>query len=314
MFSTFDREALRTVHLVPLTAYDASGRLNRDLQAEHTARMYAAGMRVFLPAAGTSEFHSLAADEVVDLVRITRQAAGDEALIFAPVGLQIGHALKIATGSLEAGATGIMFMPFAHPYLSDAGAEDYYRTVIDRVKCPTLIYKKAAVPSDRLLLKLADDPHVVGVKYAVNEIHTFRKVVLADGGRTEWLCGSAERFAPFFMLAGSTGYTTGAGNVCPHLSLAMHAAFAAGAYEEGMRLQELILPIENYRERDGDSYNICMLKHAMTVLGHDFGPPRPPQRQLIAEERREIEDFLQPILAVEQEMQTELTSVGLSKG
>ena len=59
MSQAFEQRCLRTVHLVPLTAYGESGELNLDAQAEHTARMSAAGMRVFLPAAGTSEFHRL---------------------------------------------------------------------------------------------------------------------------------------------------------------------------------------------------------------------------------------------------------------
>ena len=313
MPSHIDRERLRTVHLVPLTAYDVNGRINRDVQAEHTAQMAAAGIDVFLPAAGTSEFHSLSADEIVELVQITREAAGPEADIFAPVGLQVEHAVEVGRRSVRAGATGIMFMPFAHPYLSEEGARDYYRTVIDAVGAPALIYKKADIPSDALLLELADDPYVVGVKYAQNQLHNFRKTVLADRGRIEWLCGSAERFAPFYMLAGASGYTTGAGNLCPHTTLAMHAAFQAGEYQEGLRLQEILLPIEDYRARAGDSYNISMLKHAMTLVGKNFGPPRPPQRQLTVQERKEIDELMQPILAAEEQIARELSSVGLSQ-
>ncbi len=251
MKSSFDSNTLRTVHLVPLTAYDSLGRIDKELQAAHTARMAAAGIRAFLPAAGTSEFHSLSADEIVEVVRITREAAGEEAVIFAPVGLQVGFAIEVAKRSLDAGATGIMFMPFSHPYMSDQGARDYYKAVLNAAPCPTLVYKKAAIPSNALLLELADDSNVVGVKYAENNMHEFRQTVLKDSVRgipkIEWLCGSAERFAPYYMLAGSLGYTTGAGNVCPHITLAMHAAFIAGEYAEGMRLQELLLPIEDYR-------------------------------------------------------------------
>ncbi len=310
MSSSFDQASLRNVHLVPLTAFDAQGRINGGVQSEHITRMYAAGMRVYLPAAGTSEFHSLSADEIVELVRITREASGPDAVIFAPVGLQTAFAVDVARRSLEAGADGIMFMPFVHPYLNDAGARDYYRTILDAAECPALIYKKAATPSNELLLELADDPRVVGVKYAVNEMHEFRKVLLADQGRIEWLCGSAERFAPYYMLVGSTGYTTGAGNICPHVTLAMHAAFASGDYSEGLRLQQILLPIEDYRARSGDSYNVSMLKHGIAQIGLDFGPPRPPQRQLTTAERSEIEALLQPILAAEQ---SELAGVGPAK-
>ena len=104
--------------------------LNGETLAAHISRMYAAGIRAFLPAAGTSEFHSLSADELVESVRITHEASGPDAVVFAPVGLQTAHAIDVAVRSMEAGATGIMFMPFVHPYLSDSGARDYYETVI----------------------------------------------------------------------------------------------------------------------------------------------------------------------------------------
>src|SRR5262245_18211375 len=312
--NVYDRSKLRTVHLVPLTAFDASGKLALDVQARHTAKMYSAGMRVFLPAAGTSEYHSLSADEIVALVKVTREASGPDAQIFAPLGLQVQHAIDVGLRSLEAGATGVMFMPFAHPYLCNAGARDYYRQVIDRLRCPTLIYKKSPIPSDQLLLELAGDPHVVGVKYAENNLHDFRRTVLEDRGRIEWLCGSAERFAPYYMLAGATGFTTGAGNVCPHLALAMHAALAAGEYGEAMCWQKQILPIEDFRAREGDSYNVSMLKHALRRLGSDFGAPRPPLRQLTAAERGAIDDLLAPILAAERDLQQEELTVGLADG
>ena len=100
--------------------------------------------------------------------------------------------------------------------------------MIDAVEAPTLVYRKGPIPTDDLLLELADDPRVVGVKYAVNEMHGFRTTMLADAGRIEWLCGSAERFAPFYMLLGSPGYTPGAGTLAPHVTLAVGAALAAG--------------------------------------------------------------------------------------
>lgn len=310
MAPDFETQRLRDVHLVPLTAYSETG-IHADRQAAHISRMVDGGMRVFLPAAGTSEFHSLSADEIVELVRITREAAGPHVTIFAPVGQQVGFAIEVGKRAVEAGADGIMFMPFGHPYLSDRGALAYYREVMQQVAAPVMIYKKAEVPSDNLLLELARDEQVVGIKYAVNNIHQFRQVVLRDKSTTEWLCGSAERFAPFFMLAGSRGYTTGAGNLCPRLTIAMHQSFCAGAIEEAMRIQELILPIENFRARDADSFNISMLKHGLKLLGLDFGPPRPPGRVLTSSEEQEIEAMLAPICSAEKSLSEEMHIAGL---
>lgn len=306
MSESFDISRIQHVHLVPLTAYSPEGGLNLELQARHVRKMFDAGIRVFLPAAGTSEFHSLSDDEVVELVRVTREAAGGAATIFGPVGRQIGSALKVGAESLAAGADGVMFMPFGHPYLSDQGALAYYREVMKELRCPVMIYKKADIPSNELLLNLARDPRVVGIKYAVNNMAQFRQTILIDQTGTQWLCGSAERFAPFFMLAGSTGYTTGAGNLCPRLTLKMHDALASGMYGEAMRLQELILPIEHYRARAGDSFNINMLKHGLKLQGLDFGPPRPPGRVLTSAEEKEIEEMLEPIFEAEDSLGKEI--------
>src|SRR5690242_13429640 len=109
--STFDRGSLRGVHLVPLTAFDERGKINFSVQEKHIARLSQAGVRVYMPAAGTGEFHSLSADEIVDVVKLTREVAGPDATIFAPVGIQAQHAIDVGKRSLAAGADGVMFMP-----------------------------------------------------------------------------------------------------------------------------------------------------------------------------------------------------------
>lgn len=310
MKAGLDPQRLRSVHLVPVTAYSPDGRLNLDLQAKHIRRMHQSGIRIYMPGAGTSEFHSLSANELIDLVRVTREASGSDALIFAPLGLQLDHAVDVGVRAREAGATGVMFMPFSHPYLSQVGCRDYYLQVLERVQLPALIYKKSPFPSDSLLLELADHPWVVGVKYAENNMHDFRRVVLADQGRIEWLCGSAERFAPYYMLAGSHGYTTGAGNLCPRLTLAMHAAFSVGEYAQGMELQQHIVPIEDFRAKEGDSFNISMLKHAMSLVGMDFGPARAPQRQLTDAEKVDVERVTRAVLKIEADITEEMVTAG----
>ena len=82
----------------------------------------------------------------------------------------------------------------------------------------------------------------------------------------------------------------------------MHAALMEGNYAEAMRLQQILLPIEHYRARSGNSYNVSMLKYAMHHVGLDFGQPRPPFRRLTTKEEREIDEMMPPILAAESEL------------
>jgi 4-hydroxy-tetrahydrodipicolinate synthase len=302
MTTLLDPTRLRTVHVVPVTAMTADGRLALDVQSRLTADLVQAGVTVLLPAAGTGEFQSLSTDEILDVGRVTKASAGSDTRVFLPVGGPIGQALQLARRAVEIGADGLMFMPFSHPYLNDDGATDYYRAVLAATSLPALIYKTGPIPSDRLLLQLVDHPQIAGVKYAVNDLPAFAEIVRQTQGRCEWLCGSAERFAPYYMLAGATGYTSGAANLCPRLSLSMHRALAQGNMATALQRQRVLLPIEHYRARNGDSYGISLLKFGLTLRGFDCGHARPPQRRLTIAEQAEIEELLRPILAAESQL------------
>jgi hypothetical protein len=101
-------------------------------------------------------------------------------------------------------------MPPVHPYLSDDGVRDYFGVLMRELPLPFLAYKKGPFPSDALLGELADSGRLVGVKYAVNDLDAFARFAAAFGDRLGLHCGTAERLAPFFHLAGARGYTSGA--------------------------------------------------------------------------------------------------------
>ena len=256
----FDLDRLATVHLVPPTPFTADGRaVVPEVLGDLARSLYAAGLRVFLPGAGTGEFHSLTAAEVVACVRATRGAIGRDGVVLAPLGLGLPHALEIGRGAVAASADAVLVMPPVHPYLCDAGLRDYFRALFENVPLPFLAYKKGPFPSDELLSELAATGRLVGVKYAVNDLDAFTRFAVANRGRLGLYCGTAERYAPFFHLAGARGYTSGAGSLCPRLTLALHRALTEGRYEDAMRHLHTLRPIEDYRARAGDSYNISLL-------------------------------------------------------
>src|SRR4051794_23855591 len=124
----FDVARLATVQLVPLTPFSADGSMVvPEVLSAFARRSYDAGIRVFVPGAGTGEFHSLSADEVVACVEAVRSVVGDDATVIAPVGLGLSHALSIGRKSIEAGADAVLVMPPVHPYLCDPGFRDYFQ-------------------------------------------------------------------------------------------------------------------------------------------------------------------------------------------
>jgi dihydrodipicolinate synthase/N-acetylneuraminate lyase len=130
MTASFDLRRLDTVQVVPPTPFTPDGRhvvperltaLVRDLAA--------AGVRVFLPAAGTGEFHSLSVEEVLACVRATRAGVGPECTVVAPIGFGLEHATAIGRQASDAGADALLLMPPIHPYLCDAGFRDTFHAL-----------------------------------------------------------------------------------------------------------------------------------------------------------------------------------------
>lgn len=300
--SLIDR--LRTVHVVSATAFSADGALALEPMRKLWTALREAGVTVFVPCAGSAEFHSLVEEEIVTVIRAARQLLDKQSVVIAPIGGALLKAIDLGKRCLDVGADALLVMPLDFPYVSDPGAYDYYSTLLEKLCAPILIYKKNEIPSDSLLLSMSEGQHFIGVKYAMVDIAAFQKVVDECHGRLAWYCGIAERYAPYFMLAGAAGYTSGAANICPRISLAMHAALVAGQWEAALRWQRVLLPIEYYRARSGNSYNVTMLKYALRVRGLDFGHPRPPQRRLTPQEMAEIDQLLQPIMEVERQLES----------
>lgn len=297
MPASFDRGRLATVQFVPPTPMTGdTERLRPELLEQLLGRMIGAGARVLLPAAGTGEFHSLSADEVLECVRVACQVADADCTVIAPVGLSLQHAIRIGRASAELGAAGLLVMPPVHPYVSDDGFAAYLRAIADAVPLPLLTYKRSAAPSDKLLLRLGEEGILAGVKYAVNDVDAVTRFVRATEGQLAVYCGTAERYAPFFMLAGAEGYTSGAGCVCPRLTLALHAALARHDYTTAMDLLHVLRPIEDFRARNADALNITLIKYAVELTGIPVGPPRPPQPSLSTQDQAAFEQLLEPIL------------------
>ncbi len=300
MTTAFDPRRLDTVHLVPPTPFSDDGsRVVPDRLGRLVADLAERGLRVFLPAAGTGEFHSLVEDEVLACVRVTRDAAGPGATVLAPIGFGLAPALALGRGALQAGADALLVMPPIHPYLSDAGFRDYVRALVRALGVPLLTYKRGPVPSDHLLRELAGSGDLIGVKYAVNNLDAVARLADALPEGCGLYCGTAERWAPYFALAGATGYTSGSGCLAPRLTLALHRSLREGRWPEAMRLVRMIRPLEDFRARDGDALNIGAVKSALGLVGHDFGSVRPPQRPLTEDELGELRRTLEPVLDAE---------------
>ncbi len=241
---------------------------------------------LFVPNGNTGEFYSLTDEEWSRVLIATIESAGQKAIVMSG----IGHSIKTALSQLgiaqEFGAPAVMVMYPRHVFSSEEGLLKYYRTILENAKgMNVVLYKKGSLLSDEVLEKLMMFDSLVGVKYAFGRIVDFSRTVHKLGHKIVWSCGTAERFAPFFHVAGAKGFTSGLCNFAPKVTKKMYNALKAGDYSEAMQVQKMITPLEELREGRGKANNVPVVKAAMDHLGLRGGFCRPPIHKLSDEER-----------------------------
>lgn len=257
-----------------VTPFDANGRVDLDAVRRHVSFLAASGVERLVPAGNTGEFSSLTADEVVAVTRATRDAAPG-ALVFAGVGGALPTALELTAATLAAGADGLLVHHPAHTHACARGLEEYYRTIAAAAEGKAFIYKRSHRVPDALVIELAREGAVLGVKYAVNDLPAFERARAAAPAAL-WICGTAERWAPFFHLLGARGFTSGLVNAAPALSVALEAALREGDLARALELRTLAGDFERLRAEDDAAKNVPAVRSAMALAGFPAGPPRPP--------------------------------------
>jgi 4-hydroxy-tetrahydrodipicolinate synthase len=241
---------------------------------------------LIIPNGNTGEFYSLSEDEWKLVLVSTLEAAGEGATIMPGV----GHSIKTAVFQLdtarELGIPAVMVMYPQHVFASEEGLFGYYRTILDAAKgLSVVLYKKGPLLTDDLLHNLLVHSNFVGVKYAFGRIVDFARTVQRLGNGVVWSCGSAERFAPFYFLAGAEAFTSGLCNFAPQITKRMFDALKKRDFTEAMQIQKMVAPFEDLREGRGSANNVPIVKAAMDHTGLRGGQCRFPIHSLSNREK-----------------------------
>ena len=253
------------------------------------------GLKVIVPCGNTGEFYALTLEEAKEEIKRTVEIVKGRALVVAGIGYSLGTAIELGRYAQQAGADAVMIHQPIHPYVTNEGAASYFRKIIEALDIPSVIYFKDAALSDDVLKELAPLEKFVAVKYAINDLPRFAKLVQETSSQADltWICGTAEKWAPFFFQAGAKGFTSGLVNLHPQKSFDMLHALQAGDQEAVWKVWKEILPFEDLRAKYHHGNNVAVIKEAMNQLGLAAGATREPVDVLNQEDKREVEQILE---------------------
>jgi 4-hydroxy-tetrahydrodipicolinate synthase len=271
---------LRSVFVTTVTPFDGAGDVDYGALSAHVEFLVDSGVDVLVPCGNTGEFSSLGVEEAKRVTAATVDAAAGRAVVIAGVGWSAPLARELGLAAQEAGADGVMVHHPSHTYIDREGLRRYYEQLLAALDIGVVMYKRGPEVSDRLLADLVTHERVVGVKYAVNDLHAFADLVASSPPDVAWLCGTAERWAPFFHLAGAVGFSSGIANFAPRKSLALLDALDRGDWARAMEIRSELAPFEDLRQERFGGYNVPAVKEAVRLLGYCEATVRDPLVEL----------------------------------
>ena len=166
------------------------------------------------------------------------------------------------------------------------GIYGYYKAICDAVKIPVIAYN---VPSrtgvnitPETAEKLADLPNMEAIKEASGIMAQTMETMRRIRGKMNLFSGEDALNLPI-MAIGGAGVISVASNVAPKLVTKMVKLARDNKFNEAMRIQDLILPLENALFCE---VNPIPVKAAMNMLGFDVGTPRAPLTELEDEHKK----------------------------
>ncbi|GIN15360.1 dihydrodipicolinate synthase family protein [Shouchella clausii] len=288
-------KALETISGIPITPFrESDGSIDWHHYKETVDRIVDNGIDVIVPCGNTSEFYALSLDEAKEEVRRTVEYVNGRALVVAGIGYATSTAIELGNDAKAAGADAVMIHMPIHPYVTAGGVYAYFREIIEALDFPSLVYFKDPEISDQVLVDLAPLENLVGVKYAINDLPRFAKVVrsIPEEQQIAWICGTAEKWAPFFWHAGAKGFTSGLVNLLPQKAVEMLEALRNNDNDAVWRIWEDIVPFEDLRAKYNQGNNVVVIKEAMEMLRQNAGVTRAPVNELSNEDKQLVTELL----------------------
>lgn len=164
-----------------VTPFQDDGSVDTSTFERLVRRQIEAGIDFLVPCGTTAESPTLSEDEQLELIRITREVAGDRVPVVAGVGGNHTAAIQRRAERVEAlGVNGLLSVTPYYNKPSQEGLIAHYRALASSTSLPIILYSVAGRTGVNLepetVLTLAEIPNIAGIKEASGNIAQIARI------------------------------------------------------------------------------------------------------------------------------------------
>lgn len=261
------KRAFGTVSVAMVTPFFPDGSVDYDSVASLAKKLVADGCDTLLTSGTTGESPTTHQPEKNKLIEVVRDAVGDDIFILAGAGSNdTAHAVRMAEGSAEAGADGLLVVSPYYNRPSQRGLIAHVKAVATATDLPVMLYdipgRTGLAFADDTLDELAKVPNITAVKDATGNVERGLNRMRRTG--LEYYSGDdGLNFA--WLTHGASGVISVVGHVAASYYKKLVELIDAGQIEEALDLTVELQPLVHALM--GGGQGAVMAKHALHMQG-----------------------------------------------
>ncbi len=260
-----------------VTPFQADGNLDWDAMARLIAMHIQEGTHALIVCGTTGETPTLTAEERRALLTFSIKEAAGRIPVIAGTGTNnTVEAVSMSREAEDLGADGLLVVTPAYNKPTQEGMLHYYNAILSATSLPVVLYNVPGRTAANLLpetvAKLAEHPHVVGIKDATGNMMVASDIVEQCGDRLDLLSGD-DFTALALMALGGKGWISVTANVVPAQMVEMYDAFVAGDLAKARKLHYTLQPLNRAMFLQS---NPIPVKAALALMGHCENTLRSP--------------------------------------
>jgi 4-hydroxy-2-oxoglutarate aldolase len=250
------------------------------------------GVSGYVVVGSTGERVHLSESEVIDTIKIARDAVPETKAFIAGCGQQstpgtVNEIKRIAT-AVSVDAVLVLTPHFYRAAITQDALIQHYQQVADESPVPVLLYSMPALTgitiNTETVARLSEHENIIGLKDSSNDVAGLQETVRQVSQEFAVLGGNGTVLSSA-LLAGASGAILAVGCAAPALCLAILGAIRSGDEERATKLQSSLTPLA---AAVTTRFGIGGLKAALEMVGYSGGVVRAPLRMPDADEREEI--------------------------
>jgi len=281
-----------------VTPFDSDFQLDEDRIRELIEGYLAAGVHGISVAGSQGEFFMLKNEERLRLIEIAVATVNKRVPVYAGTGaVTTSETIELTNAAESLGADiALLITPyFIQP--NDEELFEHYGAVSVATKLPLLLYNNPPRTSVNISVPLfarcATLDNIAGIKDSSGDLTQFAEYMRTTGGNKLGFSGR-DTLTLTMMMHGCDGAISPAANVFPELVVKQYESAREGNWDAAREVHDILAPL---RVAWALGSFPVVIKEAMSIVGRDAGPTRPPIAGLSPAARAQLTDVLDGIRA-----------------